>query len=340
MLENYIFQIAIVLLGITGLAISTYLHFKKKTAVEGMACPMDGSCEDVITSKYSKFLGFDVEIFGILYYLTIIVAYILFLVTGYAVPSWFTLGVLLVTIGAVIFSVYLTYLQGVQLQMWCTWCVGSAIVSTTILVLAVPATAVSIPELMVQYSEFLLWMGIVSAATGFGVSVSYDTLLLSSLKDFELAETQADMLNNLNHVSWTAIAAVIVSGTGLVLGDPDLLADPAFITSSIALGFLILNDSFYTFNLAERVEKIRYSEEEDLVEVKNLRRYIMIFAGISSFSWLTVLSLKIFDIGSGFEFIAGSYLIGLAVIIFLTLFINLLMNRRAKDNLPEWSPLH
>lgn len=340
MLSQTSLQLIIVLLGVAGLGISSYLHHKKKTAVESMACPMDGSCEDVITSKYSKFLGCDVEIFGILYYTTIILAYSIFLSTTQAVPSWFTFGVLLTTTAAVLFSLYLTFIQAFTLKMWCTWCVTSAAVCAAILGLAIPAAAAELPSLMAEYATILYWTSILGAAAGLGTVLSYNILFMNSLKDFEINDIQASMLNTLNHLTWFALAILVVSSAGLVIGDISLLNAPFLLSAAFITGVIVLNDSFYSLFLSEKLINISYSEEEGEDEPVELREYAIMLGLMSLYSWTVLLTVKILEPAMEFNNQASIFLAGLAITGLIGLSISRIENMRAKDELPDWSPLH
>ncbi len=339
MLSQAVFQAAIIVLGLAGLGISIYLHYQKKTTVEGMACPMDGSCEDVITSKYSKFLGFDVEILGILYYSIIVVAYSIFVLTPQVTPSWFVFGVIMSSIIAVLFSAYLTYIQGVTLKMWCTWCLVSASISLGILVVAVPAATVGLTALMAQYSGILFWAAIIAAASGLGTALSYNTLLFDSLRDFEISEIQAKTLNTVNQLTWAALAAVVVSGAALAIGDSSLLTEASFIGAALAAGFLILNDSVHSLYVSEKITDVRYREGDEEVPY-NLDKYVVVLAATSLYSWASLLLIQLTENPLEPGEVVALYLLGLMIVSLFGVALNRVMKLRADDDLPEWSPLH
>lgn len=339
MLSQTVMQALIVLLGIAGLGVSTYLHYKKKTTVDSMACPMDGSCEDVITSKYSKFLGFDVEILGILYYATIIIAYTIFLFTPQVAPAWFTFGVMMTSIAAVLFSAYLTFIQAFTLRMWCTWCLTSAAFCAAILGLAVPASTVGFEALMTQFSSILFWGVILGSAVGLGTAVSYAVLLFASLRDFEISDTQASMLTNLSHITWFALATVTVSGIGLYFGDTSI-APANFAVAAFIAATLVLNDSFYSLFLSEKLIDLEYSISEEDNEEPYLRQYVSMLAAMSVYSWAALLTIQLFQTSMNMYNQISLYLAGLAIVGFLGLITSKVEDMRAKEELPDWSPLH
>lgn len=336
MASQMLFQLAILLLGIGGIIVSGYLHYKKKTAVEGMVCPMDGSCEDVITSKYSKFLGFDVEIFGILYYSIITVAYLIFILTPQAAPTWFVFGVLMSSISAVLFSAYLTYIQGVRLKEWCTWCLVSATFTLGIILAAVPAATVDLTLLMSQFMPLLTWMSVLGAAAGLGTAIAFCALYLQYLANFKLSDIQADSLNTLVQLTWAFLAVVVVSGIGMAVGDHTLLTDQAFLASGIVTAAIILNDGFYSLYLAEKMGDINFEHQVD----RGLKKISFAMSSFSVVSWTALLSFKILEPTMELDLLVGLYL-GLALIAASGGFLlEDIVERRANDSLPDWSPLH
>ena len=74
-----IFIILIILLGIVGFSIASYIYNKKRNKKK-LICPIHSNCEQVINSNYSKILGIPVEILGIIYYLFTFLIYDLILI--------------------------------------------------------------------------------------------------------------------------------------------------------------------------------------------------------------------------------------------------------------------
>jgi uncharacterized membrane protein len=121
--------------GLMGLFIAFYIAYSKKNA-HPLACPLKGRCEEVITSKYSKFLGIPVEYLGISYYLFTFITYSLFIFVNqfFYEHYLFALLVMLISAGAFLFSVYLTAIQLFVLKWLCTWCLISAMICTVIFI--------------------------------------------------------------------------------------------------------------------------------------------------------------------------------------------------------------
>jgi uncharacterized membrane protein len=123
-----------IVLALIGLGDATYLtvvHYAGLT----VACTGAGNpCETVQTSKYSFLAGVPVALLGAIGYVLIIATLLL------RDREWTRLGTLALTLAGFGFSAYLTYRESFTIMghpIYCEWCVGSAIVLTLLLILAV-----------------------------------------------------------------------------------------------------------------------------------------------------------------------------------------------------------
>lgn len=116
--------ISVLVLCLMGIGIAGYLayvHYANKHIV----CLVGGGCETVQASRYAKFAGIPVPVLGLVGYVSILLS---LLVPGEAGRG---LGMLLALSGFG-FSAYLTWLELVRIKAICQWCVGSAIVMTSL----------------------------------------------------------------------------------------------------------------------------------------------------------------------------------------------------------------
>lgn len=124
------FVLAIVL-GIIGFADATYLTAVHYVGGE-IACGEQGGCDEVTTSKYSMIAGIPVSLFGVFYYLGVVLISV----------WWFDQRndaalnlILFLVIPAFFMSMWFVYLMFFVINAICWWCLVSA-GSTTILFLA------------------------------------------------------------------------------------------------------------------------------------------------------------------------------------------------------------
>jgi uncharacterized membrane protein len=114
------------LAALAGLFVSAYLWLYKLGAIGTISCGT-GGCETVQLSPQSRFLGVEVAAIGAAGY-----AVLLFLTLASLQPRWAGSIRLLQVIallagGAVLFTLYLKYLELFVIHAICRWCVASAV---------------------------------------------------------------------------------------------------------------------------------------------------------------------------------------------------------------------
>jgi len=126
----------VVLIGLVGLFVAVYLLLYQMGFYGALMCGA-GSCEVVQASKYARFLGQPVPLWGTLWYAGLLV--LAFLALGPAAgkrPVDLLLAV--VVTGGLLFSGYLTGIELFVLHALCMWCVVSAVLTVILFVLAQP----------------------------------------------------------------------------------------------------------------------------------------------------------------------------------------------------------
>ena len=129
---------AIALLALVGLFVALYLCLHALGFGGPIKC-WTGSCETVQSSPWAIFLGLPVAFYGVVGYAALLVVAIGAL-RPVALPQrgWSKLLALLATIGFG-FTLYLTYVELFVIHAICRWCVGSAVIITTIWLIAIAA---------------------------------------------------------------------------------------------------------------------------------------------------------------------------------------------------------
>jgi uncharacterized membrane protein len=123
------------LLSILGALDSLYLLIFKLTGNSQM-CLGNGGCHNVNFSPFSEISGIPVSVFGICAYLAILC--ILFLERRLRVARENgPLVIFGISLGGLVFSIYLTYLEVYIIHAICPFCVASAIIITLIFILAI-----------------------------------------------------------------------------------------------------------------------------------------------------------------------------------------------------------
>ncbi|HHJ06724.1 MAG TPA: vitamin K epoxide reductase family protein [Anaerolineae bacterium] len=133
-------RLAMVVLVITGIGVSTYLLWGYTVPGAELSCGGSHGCETVKNSPYANVVGVPIPIIGLASYLTL-----LFLLLAQEIPfvsekgwsPYVALAVFAFALIGVLFSAYLTYLELFVIFAICRWCVASAIILMTLLLLSI-----------------------------------------------------------------------------------------------------------------------------------------------------------------------------------------------------------
>jgi uncharacterized membrane protein len=115
------------LLSLAGMGISGYLVAKRLTG-GGLACSRWAQCDVVNNSMYAVMYGVPVSVIGLAGYLLLLAVGVAVLLTEGPAHRRLLALALLLALGGVGFSIYLTYVEIYLIQALCSWCVASAVV--------------------------------------------------------------------------------------------------------------------------------------------------------------------------------------------------------------------
>lgn len=116
-----------VILSSVGIVISGYLVIKRFTG-GNLVCTRWADCDVVNNSVYSQLFGVPVSAIGLVGYLALLGLAVAALWTHGGARHQILLLTLLLSLGGVGFSAYLTYLEIYVIEALCSWCVASAVV--------------------------------------------------------------------------------------------------------------------------------------------------------------------------------------------------------------------
>lgn len=129
---------AIAVLSLIGFFVALYLWLYKIGVLGSLQCGT-GGCEVVQTSRYADLFGIPVAFYGVVGY------GVMFAVSFVGTqPRWVerrgpTQLLALLAGGAFLFALYLTYLELFVIHAICRYCVVSAVITTAIAAVAIPA---------------------------------------------------------------------------------------------------------------------------------------------------------------------------------------------------------
>jgi uncharacterized membrane protein len=122
---------------VIGIGVAAYLAYVETQSVEAFCGPI-GDCNAVQQSRYATLFGvLPVGVLGLLGYLGLLAAWLIRkYIPKFSKPAdvaFFSLAFF-----AVIFSIYLTYLEPFVIRAVCIWCLTSAVIVTLLLLLGTP----------------------------------------------------------------------------------------------------------------------------------------------------------------------------------------------------------
>lgn len=128
-------RIAIPILGLAGMGISgylTYIHYQWTEPI----CLKGLDCNSVLFSPYAQIWGIPISLLGFLVYALLTVGSLLLPSKQIIRSSLVALAIYAMALSGTLYSVYLTYREAFTIHAFCSWCLGSALVITSILVLS------------------------------------------------------------------------------------------------------------------------------------------------------------------------------------------------------------
>ncbi|MDP3996592.1 MAG: vitamin K epoxide reductase family protein [bacterium] len=126
-------QIIVIIAALCGFFLAIHIYNEKRKRPV-FTCPLDFDCNTVVKSDYSTLLKISVEVWGMAYYFLILSTYSLLTVYPSIMPEGLSMAVLVLTVVAFAFSIYLTAIQAFVLKQWCSWCLISASLCTIIFI--------------------------------------------------------------------------------------------------------------------------------------------------------------------------------------------------------------
>jgi uncharacterized membrane protein len=129
-----IYRMGAALMSLLGLFVSAYLYLYKIGRIGTLACGT-GGCETVQQSTWSRFLGVEVSLIGLIGYALLFVVALVSLQSP-APRAWPARALIWLAAGGVLFTAYLTSLELFVIHAICRWCIGSAVIIVSVLVLA------------------------------------------------------------------------------------------------------------------------------------------------------------------------------------------------------------
>ncbi len=137
-------DLAFVLLTLIGLGVAGYLAYVETQAVAAVCGPV-GDCNAVQSSEYAYLFGvLPIGALGVIGYGLILIAWLWDRLRFNRVAEAAPLIVLGLTVFGVLFSLYLTFLEPFVIRAVCIWCLTSAVIMTSLMLLSLRPARLSL----------------------------------------------------------------------------------------------------------------------------------------------------------------------------------------------------
>jgi uncharacterized membrane protein len=125
------------LLAVAGVGVSAYLMWGYTAPGATLACGSSGGCEAVKNSQYANLLGIPLPLFGIVSFCAILALLIIQYWKSDYLSAYSALAIFGIALAGGLYSAYLTYVELFVIYAICRWCVASAVIMVTLLILSV-----------------------------------------------------------------------------------------------------------------------------------------------------------------------------------------------------------
>jgi uncharacterized membrane protein len=326
-----IFFILNSLLALVGTYVSWRIFLKKRKS-EKVVCYIGGDCNDVLTSKFSKFFGISIEKIGFIYYS--------FLFLGFIYSSVFSpvpqliFWLFIVTAIGLVFSLYLTSIQAMYLKKWCPWCVASSI--TTILIFIFSATIFSeyfgvVALFLAEKISILNFVHLTGIAIGISGATISGLLVINFLKDFKIDSGEDKKLTILDQIIWLSVVILVIVNLCYYIIDPEIyFGSSQLLAQLVILIILVTNNALLSLWVNPKLIGIRIDMKSiHVFKTFWLRQWALAMGVTSIVSWYTILFISFFIKinGSDISNVIGYYLATVIMAVVVSQFVILLVDK-------------
>jgi len=318
-MKEVIYSLIIIFLAFAGFFIASLIRQKLKTHAP-LTCPLGADCSAVIRSRFSKFLGIPLTVWGMIYYAFAALG----TTASLLLPQLQTGGnaFLLITASmiAFVFSMYLTAIQAFVIKEWCSWCLGSAIVSFLIFLVSAIKLGGMFPLLLAEFRPVVFITFLFGLIIAFGGAIIYTVLFFKFLRDYKLSSTEKEVLISVENVIIIGLGLVIVNGVGLFIPLAGwYVTNPEFILAAIAVLVLSVQTVLEKADIAPRLTDLY---DADIIPADDDHSYTrkLAYAGgaVSLVSWAALTLMTFIKFHMSFLALLAFYVLFLVIAVILS----------------------
>lgn len=310
----FFYEIILIILSLGGLYVANKIRVEKKRGYK-MVCPLNGNCEQVLTSDFAKICGIPLEITGIAYYLLILVTNIIFIIIPTLRFSLIEIILFGIIFFGFLFSIYLTSIQTFYLKNWCTWCLYSGLFSTLIFMASTISFYLNLEvliTLMRSVPWFFILINIFAYALGTSFAIISELLTLKFLSDFKIDQKEKITLMYLWQFLWLAIFLIIISSFAIFAFKLEVFDNQRiYLIKTLIFGFIVFGSAMMSFFILPKLDKSKIDcNVMHITSVSFYRNLAIAFSTILLTSWIiNVFINQIFQCTCSFKRNITTYLI-------------------------------
>ena len=297
-----------------GFGVSLYIYYTKKHHKQ-LVCPIGSDCNAVVTSRYSKFLGVPLEYLGMFYYAVIFAAYVVLIFASHLLSELLLSGLIIFTVAAFFFALYLLFVQAFLLRQWCIWCILSSALSIGIFIISLAAIEFAVAFL----AEITTVIGAVHAfgfVLGMGGATTVLFLFSRFLRDFDIDKKEQQTLKGISELTLLGLALILVSQFASYVAYVETLAlSGQFLAQTIALFVVAISSAVLMIIFAPFLAVIPFNEtakNHRNSSLESLRKPVFIIGAVALSSWYFAFSMNYLP-GYGLAVLLLAYVAVLAV---------------------------
>jgi uncharacterized membrane protein len=129
-----------IMLAIAGLGVSAYLMWGYAVPGATLSCGGSSGCDTVKDSIYANLAGIPLPVLGFVSYLTLLVLLVFQRHAAVSKREWspyVALALFGISLGGVLYSAFLTYIELYVIYAICRWCIASAIIIVALFILSI-----------------------------------------------------------------------------------------------------------------------------------------------------------------------------------------------------------
>jgi hypothetical protein len=306
---------SIIIVSILGLGIVAYTFLKRSR--KGNHLP--DRAEDVRTIDYIRsliFLDTPLEIFIIIYFSIVALAYGGMLIAGAIVPGLY-LAILYLS-GTIFFLLgYKAIMEKGTMGKVSSWVLLSSLLSIVVFILVLAGLDVPLIPLLIDAEQYNLTIHLLGVVLGLGATTVVDVMFIHFIQNLKIARRESVIMHLLSQMIILGLILIILSGAAIFMTDIEgYLESSRFLMKMTAVLVAAVNGLALNLYVTPKMEKISLTEE-GIGKHEKLKNISFALGGISIVSWYSAFFLAMIkDLGVfSYSTMLIAYLILLAMAI-------------------------